>query len=413
MHKYADMYNIPPDDIHLTRTATKLIHPTNRSPNVQFFTMPDDIPVIYVSDSEALTMCAEKLLGEAVVALDAEWKPYSGGDAVSPVALLQLASPTGVWLVDLLEIRSQLPDVGTALRLLWQALQTVNVVGFGLKGDLTRLRDSFPDQINQFERAIELHTLIEAPQLSLDMVCRALLGCAIDKRMQTSDWSIRPLSEQQLHYAAADAYVLLLLLSSLSSEDYDPDLVSSRQDLIITPQQLASTTDRMVIAAKRWARQIGVDESSPTRSLPPLGRHHVETALLKMGLESTLSEICMTSQCNAADDVAVKTLAIAHREKVVVCVLLSCVPGRRLLELDLLVTDHLAPDPRSGQPTLSAGATHREREAPFGVGVLERNHHKEGLVGGLLLKLELHCDLLPSDVLGQATDQLALHPPAA
>jgi hypothetical protein len=41
-----------------------------------------------------------------------------------------------------------------------------------------------------------------ARSAGLSSVCAALLGKPLDKSMQVSDWSARPLSERQLKYAA-------------------------------------------------------------------------------------------------------------------------------------------------------------------------------------------------------------------
>ncbi len=45
----------------------------------------------------------------------------------------------------------------------------------------------------------------------LDEVCERELNIFLDKRQQTSDWTVRPLSPEQLRYAAIDAEVLILL----------------------------------------------------------------------------------------------------------------------------------------------------------------------------------------------------------
>jgi ribonuclease D len=46
---------------------------------------------------------------------------------------------------------------------------------------------------------------------SLAMVCERELGLILDKSEQTSNWAQRPLSAEQLRYAALDAEVLLVL----------------------------------------------------------------------------------------------------------------------------------------------------------------------------------------------------------
>ena len=52
----------------------------------------------------------------------------------------------------------------------------------------------------------------------LAMVCERELGASLDKGEQTSDWARRPLSPQQLDYAALDAEILLPLHERFSGE---------------------------------------------------------------------------------------------------------------------------------------------------------------------------------------------------
>ena len=50
---------------------------------------------------------------------------------------------------------------------------------------------------------------------ALSEVCRRELGQPLDKSEQTSDWARRPLSEEQVAYAALEAEVLLRLVELL------------------------------------------------------------------------------------------------------------------------------------------------------------------------------------------------------
>ena len=99
-------------------------------------------------------------------------------------------------------------------------------VGFQLGADLRRLASSYPHvpAFRLFEAVVEVSSLAKkAMQLnkernlkyhtaSLARVSEFLLGKTVDKTQQVSDWSIRPLSEEQIEYAALDAAVSPLLL---------------------------------------------------------------------------------------------------------------------------------------------------------------------------------------------------------
>lgn len=54
-------------------------------------------------------------------------------------------------------------------------------------------------------------------QRGLRDVVRRRLGQELDKRMQTSDWDARPLTQEQLDYAALDAVCLLWVFSAMSA----------------------------------------------------------------------------------------------------------------------------------------------------------------------------------------------------
>jgi hypothetical protein len=90
--------------------------------------------------------------------------------------------------------------------------------GFRVEGDIKRLRESYPS-------APHYHSVSGLREISLsrgtgtatgdggsgglDALCREALGLRLDKRMQRSDWEMRPLSAEQTEYAALDALVLV------------------------------------------------------------------------------------------------------------------------------------------------------------------------------------------------------------
>ena len=187
-----------------------------------------------------------------VVGIDAEWVPKSG----SPVALLQLATRTNAFLIDMLTICGGGDrDLSTATelnRFLTDLFTRQDIVklGFGLEHDFSKLRKSYqgmtcvedveyvadcvdtekdidtePSTVKSTKSIcntagfVDIRTaaLLAFPEkrklgkVGLATTVSSILGCYVDKTEQCSDWSLRPLSETQTRYAASDAHVLTAL----------------------------------------------------------------------------------------------------------------------------------------------------------------------------------------------------------
>ncbi|KAJ0962124.1 hypothetical protein J5N97_029952 [Dioscorea zingiberensis] len=209
---------------------------------------PPSLPVpthlVTSGDSPELSLLRWALQNSSIVGLDAEWKPshLSSRPASAPpsfpaVTLLQIACriiphPSSefscsdgsmVFLVDLLSI---------PLSLVYEILKTMfadpNVLklGFRFKQDLKFLSSTFClhgcdpgfDKVEPFLDITSVYHLLKHHNIckrfpkdtkSLATICEEVLDISLSKELQTSDWSFRPLNEEQLSYAAADAYYLL------------------------------------------------------------------------------------------------------------------------------------------------------------------------------------------------------------
>ncbi len=69
---------------------------------------------------------------------------------------------------------------------------------------------------------IDLYTVAQNFSLdfkgSLSSLCCNVIGMQLNKLMQVSDWQQRPLSEDQIAYAALDAFILTLLFDLIASK---------------------------------------------------------------------------------------------------------------------------------------------------------------------------------------------------
>ena len=91
------------------------------------------------------------------------------------------------------------------------ALSARRVLGYGVGEDLRRLPSRDWSRVDDLQRRFPRH---KAP--SLQRAVAEVLGEYVDKSLQRSDWDSRPLSSEQLRYAALDAAVLLRVEDELS-----------------------------------------------------------------------------------------------------------------------------------------------------------------------------------------------------
>ncbi|XP_006900730.1 PREDICTED: probable exonuclease mut-7 homolog [Elephantulus edwardii] len=172
----------------------------------------------------------------AVVGVDLEWKPLFQGAARPSPSLVQLALEGRVLLLDLHSLSQ--PPGGQGEQALWQLLSrlfsdpSITKLGYGLEGDLRSLGAVCP-ALADADKAVRgvldlqlVHQRMRADTGSpckgsaraprgLSLLVQQVLGQPLDKTQQLSNWDLRPLREQQLIYAATDAYCLLEVYRAL------------------------------------------------------------------------------------------------------------------------------------------------------------------------------------------------------
>ncbi|XP_042389087.1 exonuclease mut-7 homolog [Zingiber officinale] len=219
-----------------------------------------EVHTVDAVDSPEFALLLWSLRSCPVVGLDAEWKPVRSvsrdhhvppGDGLgrdSPpaaadllprsfptVSLLQIAcrflrKPTDprvgdspVFLVDLLSV--PLGALWEPLRDMFESPDVIKL-GFWFKQDLIYLSSTFSaqgydpgfDRVEPFIDITSIYYHLKNQHMgkkhpknikSLASICKELLNVSLSKELQCSDWSCRPLSQDQILYAAADAYYLL------------------------------------------------------------------------------------------------------------------------------------------------------------------------------------------------------------
>ncbi|XP_071622169.1 exonuclease mut-7 homolog isoform X1 [Heliangelus exortis] len=205
---------------------------------------------------EETQQCWEKVLQPGqVVGIDMEWKPSFGMVGKPPVSLLQIALKDEVFLLDLPKLLEQAETEGEKEKLphfiqLLYSDAAITKLGYGMSGDLSslaatcsalkdtdkrargvvdllqvdkQLQKSFTDskkggqKVDAVEQSCEDKSSRQQEK-GLSLMVQHVLGKPLDKTEQLSNWEKRPLREEQILYAASDAYCLLEIYEKICKD---------------------------------------------------------------------------------------------------------------------------------------------------------------------------------------------------
>ncbi len=156
------------------------------------------------------------LLGEPILGFDTETKPVFKKGQMHSVALLQLSTADHAFLFRLKRI--QLPEF------IADILEDKDVVkvGVAIKDDIAGLNKIFPFEAAGF---IDLQQYVKPFGIAdngLKKLVANVLGFRISKKSQTSNWEQEPLTQEQIEYAATDAWVCRQIYQILQNQSYSP-----------------------------------------------------------------------------------------------------------------------------------------------------------------------------------------------
>jgi len=178
--------------------------------------------IVVIENSEQCKSIEEELKNVSVFGFDSESKPtFRVGEVSTGPHLIQLATAKKAYLF---HVNS------STLKFLQPILsnQKQIKVGFGLKND----KHIFHKKGIELESCVDLAKGFShfgfTQQMGVQKAIALLFGqyLAKSKKIGTSNWARKPLTSQQISYAAADAYAALLVFEELRKQELLPAHIS-------------------------------------------------------------------------------------------------------------------------------------------------------------------------------------------
>uniref|UniRef100_A0A914P0W9 3'-5' exonuclease domain-containing protein n=1 Tax=Panagrolaimus davidi TaxID=227884 RepID=A0A914P0W9_9BILA len=190
--------------------------------------------LITVGTGKALKEFAQKYFIDTkpkVLGLDAEAGSLATGTD-SKVTVLQLATPEWLCLIDVYMLSKELVDEDWTNFFTHIFHPDITRIGFAFLSDYAFIFNAFPHLLTLLQEESRkvlclqklLHKILtdikaekavfpeKVPNnISLADICETVLGYSLSKEMQNSNWTQRPLSQEQKIYAVSDALVVVLI----------------------------------------------------------------------------------------------------------------------------------------------------------------------------------------------------------
>ncbi len=189
----------------------------------------------YINANTELLKCVEHLKKQTVISLDLEFDNNHFHYGFK-LCLIQIASQERCFVIDPFEVEIkplfevfENPTIQKILHSPGEDLRLLQILG------------CFCKNIFDTNNACQL---LNQPQLSLDKIIYFTLGVVINKQAQNSDWTLRPLTREQIMYASNDVVYLIEVKQKLEKEIQKKQMTAwlkeenEHFDTVIFPKEL-------------------------------------------------------------------------------------------------------------------------------------------------------------------------------
>ncbi|XP_017232036.1 uncharacterized protein LOC108206299 isoform X2 [Daucus carota subsp. sativus] len=165
----------------------------------------------WVDDVSGLRDATCHIEGCKVIGIDCEWKPVYEKGKKPKVSIIQIASEKMVHILDLIKLFEDVPEVlDNCLTRIFRSSKVLKL-GYNFQCDAKQLARSYEslECFKHYEMLLDIQNLFNEPRGGLSGLTKKILGAELNKTRRNSDWEQRPLTPNQLEYAALDAVVLI------------------------------------------------------------------------------------------------------------------------------------------------------------------------------------------------------------
>ena len=197
---------------HLTAPLTNKLKPEqiHNAPIVEY-----SGTIECVRTQKELAKIIKKLKRQKIVGIDTESRPSFSKGIIYPVSLVQLATETIVYIIQI-----NMTGFSDELVKLFENKKIIKV-GLALNDDINKLkalRDFEPQAFVDLSKMAREKGIIQTGLRSLSI---RYLNCKISKSVRTTNWSVSNLTKKQLVYAATDAWMCLKLYPLILADTND------------------------------------------------------------------------------------------------------------------------------------------------------------------------------------------------
>ncbi|VVB00487.1 unnamed protein product [Arabis nemorensis] len=168
--------------------------------------------VVWVDEVNELRKATSFLEGCKVVGIDCEWKPnYLKGSKPNKVSIMQIGSDSKIFILDLIKLYNEASEIlDNCLSQILHSYRTLKL-GYNFQCDIRQLARSYGDLecFKRYDMLLDIQNVFKEPCGGLSRLTKKILGVDLNKTRRNSDWEQRPLTQNQLEYAALDAAVLI------------------------------------------------------------------------------------------------------------------------------------------------------------------------------------------------------------